>query len=40
VKDEGSISDSVSEFYMESDNYDKLLAALKETHDEVNRLAA
>jgi len=39
VKDEGSISDSVSEFSMESDNYDQLLAAFKETHDEANRLA-
>ncbi|XP_068486637.1 uncharacterized protein [Phaseolus vulgaris] len=39
VKDEGSISDSVSEFSMESDNYDQLLAAFKESHDEANRLA-
>ncbi|XP_068504514.1 uncharacterized protein [Phaseolus vulgaris] len=39
VKDEGSISDSVSEFSMESDNYDQLLAAFKETNDEANRLA-
>jgi len=39
VKDEGSISDSVSEFSMESDNYDQLLAAFKETHDEANKLA-
>ena len=39
VKDEGSISDSVSELSMESDNYDQLLAAFKETHDEANRLA-
>ena len=39
VKDEGSISDSVSEFSMESDNYDQLFAAFKETHDEANRLA-
>ena len=38
MKDEGSISDSVSEFSMESDNYDQLLAAFKETHDEANRL--
>ena len=39
MKDEGSIFDSVSEFSMESDNYDQLLAAFKETHDEANRLA-
>jgi len=37
VKDEGSISDLVSEFSMESDNYDQLLVAFKETHDEANR---
>jgi len=39
MKDEGSISDSMSEFSMESDNYDQLLVAFKETHDEANRLA-
>jgi len=39
LKDEGSTSDSVSEFSMESDNYDQLLAAFKEIHDEANRLA-
>ena len=39
MKDEGSISDSVSDFSMESDNYDQLLIAFKETHDEANRLA-
>ena len=39
VKDEGSVSNSVSDFSMESDNYDQLLAAFKETHDEANRLA-
>ncbi|XP_068504388.1 uncharacterized protein [Phaseolus vulgaris] len=38
MKDEGSIFDSVSEFSMESDNYDQLLAAFKETHDEANSL--
>jgi len=38
MKDEGSISDSVSDFSMESDNYDQLLVAFKETHDEANRL--
>ncbi|XP_068492170.1 uncharacterized protein [Phaseolus vulgaris] len=38
VKDEGSISNSVSEFSMESDNYDQLIVAFKETHDEANRL--
>ena len=37
--DEGSISDSVSDFSIESDNYDQLLVAFKETHDEANRLA-
>jgi len=35
MKDEGSISDSVSDFFMESDNYDQLLVAFKETHDYV-----
>ena len=35
MKDEESISDSVRD----SDNYDQLLAAFKETHDEANRLA-
>ncbi|XP_068466433.1 uncharacterized protein [Phaseolus vulgaris] len=39
MKDEGSISNSVSDFSMEYDNYDQLLAAFKETHDEANRLA-
>ena len=39
MKDEESISDSVSEFSVDSDNYDQLLAAFKETHDEANRLA-
>ncbi|XP_068503719.1 uncharacterized protein [Phaseolus vulgaris] len=39
MKDEESISDSVSDFSMESDNYDQLLVAFKETHDEANRLA-
>jgi len=39
MKDEGSISDSVSHFSMESENYDQLLVAFKETHDEANRLA-
>jgi len=38
MKDEGSISDSVSDFSMESDIYDQLLVAFKETHDEANRL--
>ena len=33
-----SISDSISKFSMESDNYDQLLTAFKETHDEANRL--
>ena len=39
MKDEGSISDSVNDFSMESGNYDELLVAFKETHDEANRLA-
>jgi len=39
MKDEGLISNSVSDFSMESDNYDQLLVAFKETHDKVNRLA-
>ena len=38
MKDEGSIFDSISDFFMESDNYDQLLIAFKETHDEANRL--
>jgi len=38
MKDEESISDSVSEFSMDSDNYDQLLAAFKETHDEADKL--
>jgi len=38
MKDEGSISNSISDFSMESDNYDQLLVAFKETHDEANRL--
>jgi len=38
MKDEESISDSVSDFSMESNNYDQLLVAFKETHDEANRL--
>jgi len=39
VKDEESIFDSVSEFSMESDNYDQLFVAFEETHEEANRLA-
>jgi len=39
MKDEESISDSVSDFYVDSDNYDQLLATFKETHDEANMLA-
>ena len=39
MKDEGSISDSISDFSMESDNYDQLLVSFKETHNEANRLA-
>ncbi|XP_068474974.1 uncharacterized mitochondrial protein AtMg00820-like [Phaseolus vulgaris] len=39
MKDEESISDSVSDFSVDSDNYDQLLVAFKETHDEANRLA-
>jgi len=39
VNDEGSISDSVSDFSTDSESYDQLLIAFKETHDEANRLA-
>ena len=39
MKDEESSSESVSNFSADSDNYDDLLAAFKETHDEANRLA-
>jgi len=39
MKDEGLIFDSVNDFSMESDNYDQLLVAFKETHHEANRLA-
>ena len=39
MKNEESSSDSVSNFSADSDNYDDLLAAFKETHDEANRLA-
>ena len=38
VNDEGSNSDSVSDFSIDSENYDQLLIAFKETHDEANRL--
>ncbi|XP_068501382.1 uncharacterized protein [Phaseolus vulgaris] len=37
--DEESSSESVSNFSADSDNYDDLFAAFKETHDEANRLA-
>ena len=33
MKDEESISDLVSDFSVDSDNYDQLLAAFKETYD-------
>jgi len=39
VNDEGSNSDSVSDFSTDSENYDQLLIAFKETHDEANMLA-
>ena len=39
VNDEGSISDSVSDFSTDSKSYNELLIAFKETHDEENRLA-
>ena len=39
VNDEGSVSDSVSDFSTDSESYDKLFIAFKETHDEANRLA-
>jgi len=38
VNDEGSASDSVSDYSTDSENYDQLLIAFKETHDEANRL--
>ena len=38
VNDEGSAFDSVSDYSTDSENYDKLLIAFKETHDEANRL--
>ena len=38
VNDEGSTSDSVSDYWNDSENYDQLLIAFKETHDEANRL--
>jgi len=39
VNDEGSISDSVSDFSTNSESYDQLLITFKETHNEANRLA-
>jgi len=39
VNDEGSTSDLVSDYSTDSENYDQLLIAFKETHDEANRLA-
>ena len=39
MKNEESSSDSVSNFSADSNNYDDLLAAFEETHDEANRLA-
>jgi len=39
VNDEGSISDSVSEFSTDSESYDQLLIVFKERHDEANSLA-
>ena len=39
VNDEGSNSDSVSDFSTDSENYDQLLFVFKETHDEANILA-
>jgi len=38
VNVEGSISDSVSNFSTDSESYDQLLIAFKETHDETNKL--
>ena len=38
VNDEGSISDSVSDFSTDYESYDQLLIAFKETHDEANKL--
>ena len=39
VNNEELNSDSVSDFSTDSENYDQLLIAFKETHDEANRLA-
>jgi len=39
VNNERSISDSVSEFSTDSESYDQMLIAFKETHDEANKLA-
>jgi len=39
VNDEGSASDSISDYSTDFENYDQLLIAFKETHDEANRLA-
>jgi len=39
VNDEESNSDSASDFSTDSENYDQLLIAFKETHDEANKLA-
>jgi len=39
VNDEGSISDSVSDFFIDSESYDQVLIIFKETHDEANILA-
>ena len=38
MNDEGSTFDSVSDYSTDSENYDQLLIAFKETHDEANRL--
>jgi len=39
VNNESSSSDSVSDYSTNSESYDQLLIAFKETHDEANRLA-
>ena len=38
VNDEGPISNSVSDFSTDSESYDHLLIAFKETHDEAKIL--
>jgi len=39
VNGDGSVSDSMNDFFTDSESYDQLLITFKETHDEANRLA-